>query len=122
MAKVRAEFDDKRLRKNIRNFDRTLRNNVAAVGDFQVQETTAFLKTNARWTDRTGAARSGLFAVGIEGPNFYEIFMAYSVWYGIYLETAHDRRYAIITPAIRIMGAAFMQKLQGLLDRMEFEK
>ena len=121
MAKLSVEFDDKRLRKNLRNFDSALRRNVSAVGDYQALETTTFLKSNARWTDRTGAARSGLYAVGIDGPNFYEIFMAYSVWYGIYLETAHDRKYAIITPAIRIMGAAFMQKMQGLLDRMSEE-
>jgi hypothetical protein len=45
--------------------------------------------------------------------------MAYSVTYGIWLEVAHDRKYAIITPMMRIAGAALMQDLQHLLDRLE---
>lgn len=44
--------------------------------------------------------------------------MAYSVTYGIWLEVAHDRQYAIITPMMRIAGAALMKDMQGLLDRM----
>jgi hypothetical protein len=119
VARTRVEYDDARLRKNLSNFDNTLRYNLRAIADFQALETTAWLKQNARWTDRTGAARSGLYAIPNEGRGFIEIYMAYSVWYGIWLETAHDRKYAIITPAMRIMGDALMQKLNGLLDRMQ---
>lgn len=118
MARVRVTYDDKRLRRNARNFNRNFRRNLSAVVDRRAAITTADLKTQARWTDRTGAARSGLVAIPIHGRTFEEIYMAYSVSYGIWLEIANDRRYAIITPMMRIAGEALLRDLDYLLDRM----
>lgn len=117
-GKMRVDYDDRVLRKNVRNFDRRLRNDVSALVDYYADYTTVWLKTNARWTDRTGAARTGLFAIANHGQTFEEIYMAYSVNYGIWLEVAHDRKYAIITPAIRIIGAELMASMNLLIDRM----
>ena len=119
MAKVSANFDDKRLRRNLGTFDRRFKHSVGIVVDRRAAITENDLKTQARWTDRTGAARSGLMSIPIHGATFDEIFMAYSVTYGIWLEVAHDRKYAIITPMMRIAGDALMKDLQGLIDRME---
>lgn len=117
-SRVRVDFDDKRLRKNLKNFNHNLRNAGAAVVDRHSLVTTTWLKSNAPWTDRTGAARSGLLATPHHAATFDEIYMAYSVNYGIWLEVAHDRQYEIITPAMRIMGDALMRDMQHLLDRM----
>lgn len=119
MAKAGVTFDDSKLTRNLRNFDSNLRGAVRATVDRRAAQTTADLKTGARWTDRTGAARSGLVAIPVSLANAEEIFMAYSVTYGIWLETAHDRKYAIITPMMRIAGQLLMQDLQYLLNRME---
>lgn len=119
MARVRIDYDDKELRRNIHNLDDDIRRAIAAVTDRRAAITTSWLKTNAHWTDRTGAARSGLYAVPVSGRNYTEIFMAYSVSYGIWLEIAHDRKYSIITPAMRIMGQALIEDMQGLLDHLE---
>ena len=119
MAKVSADFDDKRLRRNLGTFDSRFKHSVGIVVDRRAAITESDLKTQARWTDRTGAARSGLMSIPIHGATFDEIFMAYSVTYGIWLEVAHDRKYAIITPMMRIAGDALMKDLQGLIDRME---
>ena len=121
MARVKVSYDDKRLRKNAANFDRNVRNNVAVLVDRHAAITTGWLKQNARWTDRTGAARGGIFAVANRGIKYEEIFMAYSVNYGIWLEIANDRQYAIITPAMRIMGKELMDSLQYLLDRIRYD-
>lgn len=121
MARIKVSYDDKRLRKNAANFDRNVRNNVAVLVDRHAAITTGWLKQNARWTDRTGAARSGIFAVPNRGNKYEEIFMAYSVNYGIWLEIANDRKYAIITPAMRIMGKELMDSLQYLLDRIRYD-
>lgn len=118
MARVRLDYDDKRLRRNVKNLDKNIKRNVDAIVDRHAAITTGWLKQNARWTDRTGAARGGLFAIPNNTAKFSEIFMAYSVNYGIWLEVAHDRKYAIITPAMRIMGDELMKSLQYLLDRM----
>lgn len=118
MTRMKVDYDDKILRRNARNFDRNFRNAVGAVTDRHAAITTTYLRTNAPWTDRTGAARQGLFAIANHGKTFEEIFMAYSVNYGVWLEVAHDRKYAIITPAMRIMGDAWMLSLNHLIDRM----
>lgn len=118
MARITVFYNDTRLRRNVENFNKNLRRNVGAVVDRHSAITTAWLKQNARWTDRTGAARGGLLAIPHHDKKFEEIFMAYSVNYGIWLEVAHDRKYAIITPAMRIMGDELMKSLQHLLDRM----
>lgn len=122
MAKVRVDYDDKRLRRNAENFDKNVRNAIGAVVDYDAAFGEAYIKTNARWTDRTGAARSGLTSLSTRDHNAFYILMAYSVSYGIWLEVAHDRKYAIITPAMRIVGDKVMKDLQLLLDRIEYDK
>lgn len=118
MAKAGFEFDDKHLRRNIESFRTDLRRNIGAVVDYNAAYSQSHLRTEARWTDRTGAARSGLFAVSSHYGNTYEIFMAYSVVYGIWLEVANNRKYAVITPAMRIIGDKLMNDLQYLIERM----
>lgn len=118
MAKVRVEYDDRHLRKNVRNANRNIRRSLSAVVDRRAAITQGELKTQARWTDRTGAARSGLIAIPIHARTYEEIFMAYSVTYGIWLEIAHDRKYAIITPMMRIAGDALLRDCQYLLNYM----
>lgn len=122
MSKVRFEYDDRSLRRNLSTFDQRLMENVGAVTERRAAITQSDLRTGARWTDRTGAARSGLFAIPNYGPGFAEIFMSYSVNYGIWLEVAHDRKYAIIGPMMRIAGAALMNDLNNLIDHMKAEK
>lgn len=112
------KYDDKRLRRNSRNLNSNVRRNIDAVVDRRAAITTGDLRTKARWTDRTGAARSGLFAIPIHGKTFQEIYMTYSVTYGIWLEVANDRKYAVITPMMRIVGDALLHDMQFLLDRM----
>lgn len=118
MAKVSVKYDDRRLRRNVRNLNRNVRRNISAITDRRAAITTTNLKTGARWTDRTGAARAGLVAIPIHGRTYEEIFMAYSVTYGIWLEVAHDRKYAIITPMMRIAGEALLHDMQYMLDHM----
>lgn len=96
-----------------------MRRNISAIVDRRAAITMADLKTGARWTDRTGAARSGLVAIPIHGRTYEEIYMAYSVTYGIWLEIAHDRKYAIITPMMRIAGEALLHDMAHLLDKMK---
>lgn len=118
MAKVKIDFDDANLRRNIRTFSNKLNRNVAAVMDYNAGYTTGWLKSNAPWHDDTGAARSGLVALPFNARNQHEILMAYSVTYGIWLEIAHSGQWAIITPAMRIVGAKIMRDMQMLIDRM----
>lgn len=118
MAKLTVEYDDKKLVKNVQSFDDRLRRNVRLVVARRAAISVAWMKQNAPWTDRTGAARSGLMAIPYSGKSFEEIVLAYSVYYGIWLEVAHDRQYSVILPAMRVMGEGLINDLQQLIDFM----
>jgi hypothetical protein len=118
MAKVTIEYDDKRLRRNIRNFRGDLNHAIGVVTDRTAAWGVGYMKTNAPWTDRTGAARTGLTAIPHNQGDVHEIDLAYSVYYGIFLEVCNSGKYAIITPAMRIIGQKLMNDLNGLLEHM----
>lgn len=59
-------------------------------------------KKKAPWTDRTGQARQRLTAYVTEfSPGVCEITIAHGVWYGVFLELAHEKKYATIMPTIK---------------------
>mgnify|MGYP003606119738 CR=1 FL=1 len=104
------------LKKNISSFGSDFNKKVAALIDYNAAYTTGWLKENAPWHDNTGAARTGLTTMPFHNGNHHELIMAYSVYYGIWLEVAHSGNWAIITPAMRIVGAKIMRDMQLLAD------
>lgn len=61
----------------------------------------AKMKSDAPWTDDTGAARQGLFAVSERKRDVISIHLGHRVSYGVYLETLNAERYAVVWPTIR---------------------
>jgi hypothetical protein len=62
-----------------------------------------YSRANASWQDRTGNARSGLFAVSEKAAgDLVTIYLSHghSIDYGKWLELANAGKYAIIMPAI----------------------
>lgn len=75
-------------------------------------------KKNAKWTDRTGAARNRLTGYTEPRPSAVRIILAHGVDYGIWLELAHEKRYAILQPTIDLKSAEILKGLDGLLNRI----
>lgn len=73
-------------------------------------------KEQARWTDRTGNARGGITGYVTKTVMGYRINLAYTVDYGIWLEWAHEKKYAIIEPIVRLTSPYIMEDFKGLLD------
>ena len=74
-------------------------------------------RTRAPWTDRTGHARQRLTAYVTEiQPAVCEITVAHGVPYGIYLELAHEKRFATIMPAIQRNSTAILKGLKILIE------
>lgn len=115
MAKMSFKIDSSKLKKNIDSFSKNLNNQVAAAMQYESAYAAGWLKQNAPWHDDTGAARTGLVAIPFSSGNNHEIFMAYSVYYGIWLEVANSGRYAVITPGMRIIGEKIMNDMETLL-------
>lgn len=78
-------------------------------------------QTNAKWQDRTGEARRRLRGSYEVVSNGYKLTLAHGVDYGIWLELAHEKRYAVIMQVIEYTGTFmimpdfedFMSKLGG---------
>ena len=78
-----------------------------------------YMRSNARWQDRTGNARNGLFAkyVNISDDTF-SIDLYHTMPYGIWLEVRWAGKYAIIFPTVQVEGQRIFEGLRGLLGKM----
>lgn len=106
---------------NLKNFDRRARKAIQASMDYQAAKSETWMRTNARWTDRTTNARNGLFAVvdnGL-GEDSWLLVLSHSVSYGIWLEVANSGKYAIVRPAFLKAHKELMTRLSNLFERME---
>lgn len=73
-------------------------------------------KQKAPWTDRTGLARKTLTAYVTElNPGVCEITVAHGMYYGVFLELAHEKRFATIMPTIQRNSNEIMKGFKVLL-------
>lgn len=93
---------------NLATFDAKLDVAMKALVHYHAIRIETALKSKAPWTDRTGTARSGLFAVDKSGSKNWSVVMAHSVDYGIWLEVKYSGRYATITPRLQEEGPNIM--------------
>lgn len=75
-------------------------------------------RNNAPWTDRTGHARQRLRGDVLTVANGYKIRLAHGVDYGMWLELAHEKRFAIVQPTIQLKSSEVMKGFQGLLNKL----
>lgn len=77
-----------------------------------------YARDKAPWTDRTGQARQRLKGDALTVSQGYKLRLAHGVDYGIWLELAHEKRFAIIQPTIQVKSGDIMKGLQNLLNRL----
>lgn len=118
MAKIKYDYDDIRLRKNLAEFPEKVDRAIKATMDYTGIESTGKMKENAPWTDRTTAARNGLHTVNNFASPRYELILSHTVPYGIWLEICNSGRYQIIMPTVRSQGTVLMQRLRGLFKKL----
>lgn len=83
-------------------------------------ELEAKMKQNRPWTDRTGMAKATLNArVSRPDNNTVRITLAHGVEYGIQLELAHEKNYAIIGPTIEQEGPRMVTDLNDLMSKLK---
>lgn len=85
----------------------------------KASELQAKMKLNRPWTDRTGMAKATLNAKVSQPDNTtIRITLAHGVSYGIWLELAHEKNYAIVAPTIREEAPRVVEDLQGLMNKI----
>jgi hypothetical protein len=94
---------------NLLVVDAKVRSGIVAAQHAMAPRAESYLKSTAPWTDRTGAARNGLTARPESGGKEYKIILAHGVDYGIWLEVAHSGAYAVIIPAIPVLGPQYFR-------------
>lgn len=92
---------------------------VKALADFFAQKMQDEARRDAPWQDRTGNARSGLFAIAEQAANdLVTIYLSHghSVYYGKFLELSHGAKYAVIMPTIERNLPEIEYQLKRLLS------
>ena len=76
-------------------------------------------KRDRPWTDRTTRARGGLTgSCALEDNRTVNIVLAHTVDYGLWLELAHEKNYAVVEPTVRLEQQAIINGLEGLLNKI----
>lgn len=84
----------------------------------QAKNLEGYAKEHRPWTDRTGDARKRLTAYVTDIPNGYRINLAHGVDYGIWLELAMEKRFAILEPTVRLQGPEVLRGMNRLLEEL----
>lgn len=97
------------LPKNLVNLNPYVEKRIAAATHAFAPRAEAYLKRTAPWTDRTTNARSGLFARPDVRGLSSRIILGHGVDYGIWLEISNSGAYAVIIPAIPVLGPQYIK-------------
>lgn len=69
-----------------------------ALGDATAVKMEKDAKANAPWTDRTGNARQTLQGKSEWDNDMFHVMICGNMQYSVYLELAHEKKYAILVP------------------------
>jgi hypothetical protein len=100
----------------IRAYEQRLLFAVKTLAQYFAQKMQDEARRNARWEDRTGNARSGLYALCEEAAgDFVTIYLSHTMYYGVFLELCNGGKYAIILPTIQRNLPEIERQLKRLL-------
>ena len=113
-------YDESALKKNLDKMSVKLGAVVLMYSATKASELQSKMKVNRPWTDRTGLAKTLLNAkVSQPSLTIVRITLAHGVNYGIWLELAHEKNYAIIAPTIREEGPRVVEDLNNLMSKLK---
>ena len=76
-------------------------------------------KEQAKWTDRTGTARQRLQGYTYRTSTGWRIVLAHGVDYGIWLELANEKRFAIVGPLIDLASPYILKDFENLMSKIK---
>lgn len=99
------KFDASKLEKGLKAFENK------AMAAIEMKVSTRYVpklkenaQLNARWENQTGEARRRLNSSYETVSNGFNLVLAHGVDYGVWLELANEKRYAIIMDTIEYVG------------------
>lgn len=116
----RIDYNKSQLKSNLDKMSMKIGATILMYSATKASELQAKMKMNRPWTDRTGMAKALLNAkVSQPSPNIIRITLSHGVDYGIWLELAHEKNYAIIAPTIREEGPRLVSDLDNLMSKLK---
>jgi len=100
---------------NIATMDARNRRALVAAANYAAPQIESFMKSEAPWTDRTGAARSGLRATVQNRGDTVAIVLSHSVPYGVFLEVRWGGKYGVIRQAVAAGTPLFVEAVGKLM-------
>lgn len=114
------DYNSSTLKANLDKMSAKLGAVVLMYASTKASELQAKMKVNRPWTDRTGMAKALLNAkVSQPSKNIVRITLAHGVDYGIWLELANGKNYAIIAPTVQSEGPRIVSDLNDLMSKLK---
>lgn len=114
------DYSSSSLKKNLDKMSTKLGAVVLMHAATKASELESKMKQNRPWTDRTGMAKARLSAkVSQPDTNIVRITLAHGVEYGIWLELANEKNYAIIAPTINTESPKVVSDLSNLMSKLK---
>lgn len=114
-----VDINEEELKKSLEEFANECKKKFDLYVVSCAEQLETYAKQNRPWTDRSTRARQGLKGTVTEEDHKYTIVLAHSVKYGKYLEFAHEQKYAIIFPTIKLKSPEIMEGFTGLIDSVK---
>lgn len=116
---IRIDYASSTLNKNLLEMSTKIGAAVLMLASTEASRLESKMKINRPWTDRTGMAKATLRAfVSQPSKDKIRITLAHGVDYGIWLELAHGKNWAIVAPTINQEGPEVIKHFQGLMNRL----
>lgn len=116
----KLDYDKSSLSKNLDKMSVKLGATILMYAATKASELQAKMKKNRPWTDRTGMAKATLNAkVSQPDENTIRITLSHGVSYGIWLELANGKKYAIVEPTIREESPRVIEDLENLMSKLK---
>lgn len=113
-------YSESTLKSGLNNMSTKIGAAVLMFAATKASELESKMKLNRPWTDRTGMAKATLNAkVSQPDSNTVRITLAHGVEYGIWLELAHEKNYAIVGPTVEQEGPRMVKDLANLMSKIK---
>jgi hypothetical protein len=111
-------FDISDVLNGLANLNTRSKATLAVYAETVAKDFESYAKQNRPWTDRTGRARQGLTGYIKSIPNGYRVIIAHTVDYGLWLEMAKNKKYAILEPTVRLKGSSAVKGMNKLISNL----
>ena len=107
-----------RVMRNIDSFAFRKKVGAAAIMSKGAMEAGSWAKVNAKWVDRSGLARIGLYGRSfVVGDNLF-LVVGHKMYYGLFLELCFSGKYAILEKATRHVEKRLTRQLKAYMAKL----